>query len=76
MLPPLINISLFRAAIEQDILILTPNHRLAAQINHAWGLNVKTARQSGEHRVSSQWITGCDGAGMNSRIVCTNLCAV
>ena len=44
MLPPLINISLFRAAIEQDILILTPNHRLAAQINHAWGLECKDSQ--------------------------------
>ena len=37
MLPALINISLFRDAIERDCLILTPNQRLAAKIIQAWG---------------------------------------
>ena len=37
MLPPLIDISLFRDAIERDCLILTPNQRLAAKIIQAWG---------------------------------------
>ncbi|MGB0449589.1 MAG: PD-(D/E)XK nuclease family protein [Porticoccaceae bacterium] len=41
MLPPLIDISLFRDAIERDCLILTPNHRLAAKINDAWALAVE-----------------------------------
>ncbi len=36
MLPPLIDIRLFRDAIERDCLILTPNQRLAAKINDAW----------------------------------------
>ena len=40
MLPPLIDISLFRDAIERDVLILTPNHRLAAKINDAWALAI------------------------------------
>ena len=40
MLPPLIDISLFRDAVERDVLILTPNHRLAAKINDAWALAV------------------------------------
>jgi len=40
MLPPLIDISLFRDAIERDALILTPNHRLAAKINDAWALAI------------------------------------
>ena len=43
MLPPLIDISLFREAIERDCLILTPNHRLAAKIHDAWGAAVGTA---------------------------------
>ena len=37
MLPALIDISLFRDAIERDCLILTPNQRLAAKIIQAWG---------------------------------------
>jgi ATP-dependent helicase/nuclease subunit B len=37
MLPPLIDINLFRDAIQRDNLILTPNQRLAAKINDAWG---------------------------------------
>jgi len=37
MLPPLIDISLFRDAIQRDCLILTPNQRLAAKIIQAWG---------------------------------------
>lgn len=37
MLPPLIDISLFRDAIEKNHLILTANQRLAAQIQQAWG---------------------------------------
>ena len=37
MLPALIDISLFRDAIERDCLILTPNQRLAAKITQAWG---------------------------------------
>jgi ATP-dependent helicase/nuclease subunit B len=40
MLPPLIDISPFREAIERDCLILTPNHRLAAKINDAWAMAV------------------------------------
>jgi len=40
MLPPLIDIRLFRDAIERDTLILTPNHRLAAKINDAWAMTV------------------------------------
>lgn len=43
MLPPLVDISLFRQAIERDCLILTPNHRLAAKIHDAWGAAVGTA---------------------------------
>ena len=41
MLPPLINIALFRDAIEKNQLILTANQRLAAQIKQAWGTSVK-----------------------------------
>jgi len=37
MLPSLIDISLFRDAIENNQLILTANQRLAAQIQQAWG---------------------------------------
>ena len=37
MLPALIDISLFRPAIERGCLILTPNQRLAAKIIQAWG---------------------------------------
>ena len=40
MLTPLIDINLFRDAIERDALILTPNHRLAAKINDAWALEI------------------------------------
>ena len=40
MLPPLIDITPFRDAIERDVLILTPNHRLAAKINDAWALAI------------------------------------
>ena len=36
MLPALIDINLFRDAIERDCLILTPNQRLAAKIIQAW----------------------------------------
>ena len=43
MLPPLVDISLFQEAIEQDCLILTPNHRLAAKIHDAWGAALGTA---------------------------------
>jgi ATP-dependent helicase/nuclease subunit B len=43
MLPPLIDISPFREAIERDCLILTPNHRLAAKINDAWAIAVGKA---------------------------------
>ena len=43
MLPPLIDISLFRDAIEQDRLILTPNHRLAAKIHDAWGASIEAS---------------------------------
>ena len=42
MLPPLIDIALFRDAIEQDYLIITPNHRLAAKISEAWSLDCQT----------------------------------
>ena len=49
MLPPLIDIALFREAIEQDSLIITPNHRLAAKINEAWAFDCR-------HR-SSVWRT-------------------
>ena len=44
MLPPLIDIALFREAIEQDSLIITPNHRLAAKINEAWALDCRHRR--------------------------------
>jgi ATP-dependent helicase/nuclease subunit B len=40
MLPALIDISLFRDAIQRDCLILTPNQRLAAKIIQAWGEQV------------------------------------
>jgi len=36
MLPPLIDITLFQQAINEDRLIITPNHRLAAKITEAW----------------------------------------
>jgi ATP-dependent helicase/nuclease subunit B len=42
MLLPLIDIALFRDAIEQDYLIITPNHRLAAKISEAWSLDCQT----------------------------------
>ncbi|CAI8325193.1 MAG: Uncharacterised protein [Porticoccaceae bacterium UBA1117] len=42
MLPPLIDISLFRDAIERDSLIITPNHRLAAKIAEAWALECRS----------------------------------
>ena len=45
MLPPLIDIALFRDAIEQDYLIITPNHRLAAKICEAWSFDCQ-ARNS------------------------------
>ena len=40
MLPALIDISLFRDAIQRDCLILTPNQRLAAKIIQAWGQQI------------------------------------
>ncbi len=40
MLPPLIDIDLFRQAIKADQLILTSNQRLAVQISQAWGLEM------------------------------------
>ena len=63
MLPPLIDIALFRDAIEGNQLILTANQRLAAQIQQAWGLSlVDTASvwkapklMSMEHWLSDCW---------------------
>ena len=43
MLPPLVDISLFRDAIERNRLILTPNHRLAAKIHDAWGASIEAS---------------------------------
>ena len=37
MLPPLVDIAPFCAAIEAEQLILTSNQRLAAKITQAWG---------------------------------------
>mgnify|MGYP001581152543 CR=1 FL=1 len=60
MLPPLIDISLFRDAIERDCLILTPNHRLAAKINDAWALAVgKTVWQAPRVYAIDHWLKYC-----------------
>ena len=63
MLPPLINITPFREAIEKNQLILTANQRLAAQIQQAWGRSIdseiqvwKTPRvMSVEHWLNFCW---------------------
>ena len=41
MLPSLIDINLFREPLEAGYLILTPNHRLAAQIAQSWSVEVR-----------------------------------
>ena len=41
MLPPLIDINLFREPLEAGNLILTPNHRLAAQIAQSWSVEMR-----------------------------------
>jgi len=51
MLPPLIDISLFRSAIERNCLILTPNQRLAAKIIQAWGHEM-----AGSDSTCSAWL--------------------
>ena len=62
MLPPLINIALFRDAIERNQLILTANQRLAAQIQQAWGKSiVDSAKVWKAPRVMSleHWLNFC-----------------
>ena len=66
MLPALINISLFRDAIERDCLILTPNQRLAAKIIQAWGEQIsddptQTCAAWKQPRVYSvdHWLRAC-----------------
>ncbi len=49
MLPPLIDISLFRDAIQRDCLILTPNQRLAAKIMQAWGEQISASASKIHH---------------------------
>ena len=62
MLSPLINIALFRDAIDNNHLILTANQRLASQIHQAWG-QLKQAETSvwSMPRVMSMehWLTQC-----------------
>ncbi len=41
MLPPLIDINLIREPLEAGNLILTPNHRLAAQIAQSWAIEMR-----------------------------------
>ena len=41
MLPPLIDINLFRESLEAGNLILTPNQRLAAQISQSWAVEMQ-----------------------------------
>ncbi|MCS5587046.1 MAG: PD-(D/E)XK nuclease family protein [Porticoccaceae bacterium] len=63
MLPPLIDIALFRDAIESNHLILTANQRLAAQVQQAWGQSLAAATavwsvprvMSMEHWLSHCW---------------------
>ena len=45
MLPPLIDITLFQQAINDDRLIITPNHRLAAKITEAWGIHCRSTQR-------------------------------
>ena len=45
MLPPLIDITLFQQAINDDRLIITPNHRLAAKITEAWGNHCRSTQR-------------------------------
>ena len=62
MLAPLIDIRLFRQFIEDDRLILTPNHRLAAKILDAWAVaNRDEYRVWQAPRVFSidHWLTFC-----------------
>jgi ATP-dependent helicase/nuclease subunit B len=62
MLAPLIDIRLFRQFIEDDRLILTPNHRLAAKILDAWAsANRDECRVWQAPRVFSidHWLTFC-----------------
>ncbi|MDG1818765.1 MAG: hypothetical protein P8H31_02940, partial [Porticoccaceae bacterium] len=60
MLPPLIEITPFRDAIERDCLILTPNHRLAAKINDAWSLAVgKTVWRAPRVYSIDHWLKYC-----------------
>lgn len=62
MLPSLIDISLFRDAIEKNQLILTANQRLAAQIQQAWGQSINTTTQVWKApRVMSleHWLSFC-----------------
>jgi len=62
MLAPLIDIRLFRQFIEDDRLILTPNHRLAAKILDAWAIaNRDECRVWQAPRVFSidHWLTFC-----------------
>jgi len=63
MLPPLIDIALFRDEIESNHLILTANQRLAAQVQQAWGQSLAAATavwsvprvMSMEHWLSHCW---------------------
>ncbi|MDC0011492.1 hypothetical protein OAE20_07070, partial [Porticoccaceae bacterium] len=66
MLPALIDISLFRDAIDRDCLILTPNQRLAAKIIQAWGEQIsqnstQTCSAWKQPRVYSvdHWLRAC-----------------
>ena len=60
MLPPLIDITPFRDAIERDVLILTPNHRLAAKINDAWSLAVgETVWRAPRVHSIDHWLKYC-----------------
>jgi ATP-dependent helicase/nuclease subunit B len=45
MLPPLIDITLFKQAINDNQLIITPNHRLAAKITEAWGIHCQSTQR-------------------------------
>lgn len=74
MLAPLIDIRLFRRFIEDDRLILTPNHRLAAKILDAWAIaNRDECSVWQAPRVFSidHWLTFCWGElqDQNHRLV-------
>jgi ATP-dependent helicase/nuclease subunit B len=62
MLPSLIDISLFRDAIENNQLILTANQRLAAQIQQAWGQSIDdqtTVWQAPRVMSMEHWLSDC-----------------